>query len=169
MAESPGPPLPPEDAEPAITHYVNLTIAVADPAAALGEAERILHKLGGEVTYASGAVDNANLNGRIPVAARHQLRDALGKLGALQNENSSSSDITAEVRRLQRRLFTLQRAELEVAGTLAGSGDVQRLEVAALLRELTDRERQSIEASLQGYALQTRDGQVNVAFVKTAP
>ena len=47
-----------------------------------------------------------------------------------------------------------------------GQQDPTQVEAAALLRELTDRERQSLEAQLESYRTQTRDAQVNVSFTR---
>ncbi len=161
------PPREPVELPGTTIYHVNLSIVVDDPGEALNEAEKVLRKLGGEVSYASANGDNANLNGRVPVDARHQLRDALVKIsGEIQSENMSTSDVSYDVRRLRRRLITLQDADSQVAALVAGNSDPDRIEAAALLRELTERERQSIESQMQSYMTQTKDGQVSVSFVK---
>ena len=148
-------------------YHVNLNLVVDNPGEALSQAETLLRKLDGEVSYASSNPDNANLNGRVPVDARHQFRDALVKLAReIQSENMSTSDVGVEVRRLRRRLTTLQEADAQVARMVAGQSDPNQVEPAALLRELTERERQNIESQLQSYLTQTKDGQVNVSFTK---
>ena len=84
----------------------------------------------------------------------------------MQSENLSTSDVGHEVRRLQRRLAALQQANTQVASMFTGQQDPTQVEAAALLRELTDRERQSLEAQLESYRTQTRDAQVNVSFTR---
>lgn len=165
-------PVASDEQEPvrATIHHVNLSLVVDDPARSLEQAEELLRKLGGEVTYASSNGDNANLNGRVPVEARHRLRDALAQLGGtIQSENLSTSDVGHDVRRLQRRLVTIQHADAQVASLFGGQQDPAQVEAAALLRELTDRERQSIESQLESYRTQTRDGQVSVSFTRPTP
>jgi hypothetical protein len=148
-------------------YHVSLNLVVDNPAAALEETERVLRKLGGEITYGSANGETANLNGRVPVEARHQLRDALVKLAReITQENMSTSDVSHDVRRLRRRLGSLQQSDAMVAAMVAAQSDPPRIEAAALLRELTERERQNIESQLQSYMTQTKDGQVNVSFTK---
>lgn len=151
-------------------YSVNMNIVADDPGRTLSQVEDLLQKLGGEIAYSNSSAAHANLNGRLPIELRQRFRDAVTKMGVrVESDNMSANDVGQELRRLRRRLRSLRDAELHVATMLAGGGEAAPIEVASILRELTDRERQSVETQLDSYATQTRDAQVGVSVTQPQP
>jgi hypothetical protein len=153
----------------ATVHYVNVTLVVDDPVEALGRAEALLTELNGEIQHSSTHAGNANFSAFLPPEARSEFRKSVTKLGRVSNESSSSNDITHEVRRLRRRSSMLAEADYRVAQSFGTSPDADAAEALALMRELTQRERQSVQMQLQNYERQLRFAQVNISFTKVDP
>ena len=135
----------------------------------MASVESLISQLGGEIQHSSANGTNANISGFVPPKSRAEFRKAVLELGRVSNESSSSNDITHEVRRLRRRTALLQDADRQVAQTFGTNPDADSAEALALLRELTQREQQSVRMQLENYERQLRFAQVNVSFSKHDP
>jgi len=151
----------------AVVHYTNLTIVTDDPAKALARAETLLREHGAEVQHSSSTRDNANLNAKVPPESRSKLRAAIAEVGHVSSENNSSNDMSHELNRLQRRQVLLREADRRLATGF--SGDPTSIDVLSLLRELTSREQQNIDAQLRSYEQQVGKAQLTISFVKHDP
>lgn len=145
-------------------HYLNVNMEVDDPVGAMEKARKAVEELGGEVTNAYSSGDNANITARIEEGKRGELRDLVTPLGnRVTNENMSSNDMGHEIRRLRGRSRKISNAEREMFSGTGGSSP----DTLALVRELLDRERQSVDSQLNSYRDQIGAAHVNIAFTKS--
>lgn len=146
---------------------VNITITVANPSTMLGRAERLVVKHGGEIQNSSSNANNANLNVRLRPNQMNTVVSALRSFpGDVSNFSSHQSDYSSSARQQYTRMKRLNHADKAIVEALKHSPSDDLVDGLALLRELTQRERQNVENQLQSYKQQSEKEQLNISFNK---
>jgi hypothetical protein len=154
---------------PVMTHYTNLQILVADPAASSNAVRGLLLDAGGEIVSLSASRETASLNATLPHEALAQLRHALARLpGSVESESSSNGDMTPTVTQLGERLAKLELAEAELDRIMRSASDRAVFDALLTQRELNTRERDSLHQQIASYLQQARNAQLNITFVARA-
>jgi hypothetical protein len=135
----------------------SISIIVDDPAAALAAAQDEILRAGGYVesasSYAYGVGQGyASLTARLLPDSLAAVRRAILAMGdPVQNDSTYGQDVTAEYRRSLERLAQLRQADLDLRRLLTSAPDDGTAASLFLLRDLLERESQSLEAQLIGY------------------
>lgn len=145
-------------------HNVSVSFASGDPARALAKAERVLTSAGGHIEHSNGNQNNANMSARLPPS---RVEDALAGLrrigGKLTGISRSTSDMTANLKQNRDRLADLVLAEAAVTEAMK-TASADQLRGLVVLFELAQRERRSVETTVNTLETQTATAVVNISI-----
>jgi len=151
----------------------SLTLIVDDPVASLAILEQAVEDAGGTVVSASSyaypdSTGYASLSARVSPEAVAGLRQtAIGIALNVQSDSTYGQDVTAEYRLMQNRLFQLQRAEEDLWRLLTETKDRELAASLTLLRELVQREQESLQSQLVNYDDRATGASFDVTFNQT--
>jgi hypothetical protein len=149
-----------------VSNY-SATVTSPNPTQTVASLEKAVFELGGQINYSSGNDNNGNLQGRVPFDKLKELRDLARQASVdFQSENRSSSDMRAELRRLSERRAALSRAH-EGLDRLSHQGEGLDPGASAVLHELVQRERTSVDQQLDSYGQQLSGVQINFSVSRS--
>ena len=141
----------------------DLTVAVADVAAAGSEATNVIDSLGGflfgQQTTGGASPQSVLIFKVLPENFQNAL-DALGSIGEIRSQNVSADDVTERVVDLESRITTALASVNRLRGFLENATDISK--IAELERELLNRE--TTLETMRGQ-LRTLEGQVSLATI----
>ena len=164
------------DGERIVIKNADMSIIVADPAAAMETIGEMAEGMGGFIVYSNLyktttsqglEVPNANITVRVPA---EELEDALAQIKALVedpevdiiNENVSGEDVTSQVTDLESRLRNLEAAETQLLEIMENATETD--DVISVFRELTNvrEEIEVIEGQIKYYRESARLSAISV-------
>lgn len=146
-----------------IIYRAQLTVAVADVAAAGRDAAGVIESLGGYLfgqETRGGPDPESVLTFKIAPDAFQEALARLGDMGEIRSQTITADDVTERIVDLESRIITAEASVDRLRGFLANATDVES--VAELERELLDRETQL--ETLRGQ-LRTLENQVALATI----
>jgi multidrug resistance efflux pump len=165
VGEAPGKAFKAIDPEKFKASSASMSLEVPDPVKAHGDAERMLVKLGAEVSSSSATTDSAHLSVRIGERRLQSALDALRSLpGRVGNVNRNTNDFAQSVRVSAERLRRLDRADAELVRAIKATSDSDAVDGLMLLRELSQNERVNHESQIDSLRQESERAQLHISF-----
>ena len=143
----------------------SMSLEVPDPVKAHAEAERLVVKLGGEVTSSSSSTESAHLSARVGERRLQGVVDALQSTpGRVSNVSRHMNDFASTAKMAAERLRRLDLADAELVRAIKSASDSDAVDGLMMLRELSQTERQSQENQIESLRQESDRAHIHVSF-----